>query len=69
MIQRYKSICYKMNNDDINMKLDVNPEQLKKYQLDDYLPVTLALVSIMIKEKSQIEMKFHLSFFLDLIID
>ena len=36
-----------MNNDEINMKLKVNLRTIRKNtQLDDYLPVTLALVSI-----------------------
>ena len=60
-----KSICYKMNNDDINMKLEVNLRAIRKNtQLDDYLPVTLALVSINDKGKESDRDEISFEFFL-----
>ena len=54
-----------MNNDDINMKLEVNLRAIRKNtQLDDYLPVTLALVSINDKgtesDRDEISFEFFL---------
>ncbi len=60
-----KSICYKKNDREIKMKLQVNLRTIRKNpELDDYLPVTLALVSI---NDNKIEMdrdEFSFEFFL-----
>ncbi len=60
-----KSICYKMNNDEIKMRLEVNLRTIRKNtKLDDYLPVTLALVSINDKkiesDRDEISFEFYL---------